>query len=126
MPARDSDGSRGSSRAGLAELSAQPLEHERVDLVLTVDALLQVILARCPVLEPLEAEDGKAVPDLGSETVVDGDPLGTRRRDEELLVDLEDAPELCKGTLVIVHAQVDEDVGQSGEALLRTDDENRG
>ena len=80
----------------LVRALAEPPEHERVDRVLAVDALLEVLDPR-PVLEAFVAEDGQAVGDLLSQPVVDLDPLRARRLAEELLVDAEETAKLSSG-----------------------------
>ena len=70
--------------AHAVELS-QVLEHDRVDRVLAVDALLEV-LDPGPVGEPLVAERGEPRPHLGGELALERQPLGARRPAEERLV----------------------------------------
>ena len=89
-----------------------------------VDALFEVRRAG-PVLETLVAELRQALVDLGAQLVVDGQPLVARGLAEELVVQAVEAPELLDRGLVVVDAQVDEDVGEPRVAPVPLDDEQR-
>ena len=106
-----------------ARLVAQSLQHDRVDGVRPVDALLEVLLA-CPVLESVEPEDGEPGRDLPAQAVVDLHQL-ERVLSRTAPGGSRTPAELLERALVVVDAEVDEHVGQSGIPLLRPDDENR-
>ena len=61
---------------------------------------------------------GEALGDLRAQLVVDRDPLGRGRTAEERLVHVVEAPELADRLRVVVHAKVDEDVGETRVAAV--------
>ena len=70
-------------------------------------------------------DPGEPLLDLGAERVVDREPVRARRLPEERVMEAIEAAELLDGTLVVVGAEVDEDVGQAGVAAVPLDDEQR-
>src|SRR4029079_12503391 len=104
--------------------AAQRVEYDGIDLFLSVDALLEV---RCagPVLESFVAENCEAIGHLPTKPGVERDPAGARRLSEELLVEAEQATELLERPLVIVDAEIDDNVREPRVSLLRPDDEER-
>jgi hypothetical protein len=62
---------------------------------------------------------------LRGERVVDVEPPVPRRLAEDLLVQRVEAVKLRDGPLVVVDAEVDEDVGQARVAAVLLDDEER-
>ena len=63
--------------------------------------------------------------DLRLQLVVDAQPLLARRLAEQLLVQAVEAAQLVDRRLVIVDAEVDEDVGEAGVAAVALDDDQR-
>ena len=108
--------------------SAQRLEHDRVDALDAVDALLEVrragpvgerLLEVAVVAEPREPLRAARA----ASVVVDVDPVLLRRGAEELLVQREQAAQLRDRPLVVVDAQVDDGVGELRVAGVLLDDE---
>src|SRR5690242_1646517 len=92
----------------------QLLEHDRVDLVDSVDPLLEV-LGPGPACEggrelAVVAEPSEPLTQLAGERVVDGHPLGARRAAEEGEVEAVEPRQLDDRLGVVVDAEVDEDV----------------
>src|SRR6187200_996094 len=104
--------------------AAQRVEHHGIDHVLAVDALLEIRRSG-PVHEPLVAEHRETSGDLSSKPVVERDPAGARRRSEELLMEAEQTSKLIERPLVVVDAEIGENVGEPRVSLLRPDDEER-
>src|SRR5262249_50917893 len=109
-------------RCSRRSLSAELREHDRVDLVDPVDSLLQVRGAR-PGSERVRklsriAKLGETLEQLGAQRVVDVDPLAARRLSEEQRVRGVEAPELADRRLVVVDAEIDERVAETGVAAV--------
>ena len=71
------------------------------------------------------AELRQPLAELRGELVVDGEPLVARRRAEDLVVERVDAAQLLDRPLVVLDAQLDDDVGQARVAAVALDDEER-
>src|SRR5439155_8814148 len=105
------------------------LQDDRVDLLDTVDAVLQVLLPG-PTRERVRKlavvpERGKPLPELRGQLVVDIDPHSARRRPEDLVVQHVDAAQLLDRALVVFDPELDDDVGQARVASVALDDEER-
>src|SRR5438034_617165 len=100
--------------AGLArpeQLVPFGCEQSHKAFALALDPLLEVLDAR-PVLEPLVAEALQPFVELAPQLRVHGEPLRARRAAEQLVVQAVEAPELLERPRVVVHAEIDERVGQ--------------
>src|SRR4029453_9401238 len=71
----------------------------------------------------LVSEAAQTVPELAFERVVDVDPVLLGRLPEEQIVDAVDAAELLDRALVVVDAEVDDDIGETGVAAVALDDQ---
>ena len=105
----------GPSRARLA----QGVEDDGIDGVVAVHALLEVLDAG-PRVERVVAEPGEPLVDLGAQLALERQPVLARAQPEQAIVELVEAAQLVDRSLVVVDAEVDEEVRQGGVAAVRS------
>src|SRR5919201_1054743 len=107
----------------------QLLQHDRVDGIDPVHAFLEILYAgppgQCVREVAVVAERRKAHCQLAAQLLVDRDPLLARRLAEERVVQPVEAAELLDRSLMVVDAEIDEDVRQPCVPALRLHDEQR-
>src|SRR5437868_4358602 len=112
------------SMSSIRSVFTKCLQDDGVDCILTVDALLEVRDSR-PRVERVVAEPRETVAHLVREGPFEREPLVARRLAEQPVVQLVQTAQLVDRALVVVDAEIDEDVGQLRVPAVPLHDEQR-